>query len=283
MSQQDRVTPLALVKNQPTSSGEHMQTVVDAWIDTYRAAGKSEGTIRTRLSYLRAMVRTGIDPLTVTPDALQAYLASRSELSPEGRKSMMVTLRSFYKFSYRRGYIALDLAEELPSVSVPKGVSKPITEAALATARALADTETMLMLDLGTHAGLRRSEMANVHASHVGDFGLVVKGKGGVTRLVPIHPRLHERLYGLEGWAFPSPIRAGQPVTPDYIADRLERVLPRPFSPHSLRHYAGTKWYQASHDITAVQHLLGHADVSTTMRYIQVNHDALTAAVNAVA
>jgi len=259
-----------------------MEEIIDAWLDTYRAAGRSPGTIRARQSYVRTAART-VPLLTLTPDELLAYLASRSDLSPEARKSMVIGLRSFYTWAFRRGLIEVDLARELPRVTVPRALPHPITELDLARARSVADRETRLMLDLAAFAGLRRAEIARVHRDDVTDQGLRVVGKGRVERLIPMHDLLAGRLTGLRGWAFPSPRVSGRPVTPDYVSTRMEAVLPEPWTCHALRHYFATKAYQGTRDLRAVQELLGHRSPDTTQRYTLIGLAALEAAVRAVA
>lgn len=259
-----------------------MDELIEQWLDTYRAAGRSPHTIRVRKTYV-VIAAAHLDLLTATPEQIATYLASRAHLSAEARKSTMVALRSFYRWAHRRGHTPTDLSLELPSVTVPKGTPKPITAAALEQARSQADAETLLILDLAALAGLRRSEIARVHARDVTDAGLIVHGKGGRERVVPIHPRLRLRLAALTGWAFPSPVRAGQHVSPDYIASRVEAVVPSPYSAHSLRHYFATSAYRGTGDIRSVQLLLGHASVETTQRYVLTDTDALAAAVMAVA
>jgi site-specific recombinase XerD len=224
------------------------------------------------------MSRT-VDPLTIDADTLMAYLASR-QLSPEGRKSMIVALRSFYRWAYRRGLIAVDLAAELPSVSVPITEVRPVDSAVLTRARTIADPQTRLAIDLGALMGLRRSEIAAVHADDVTDLGLRVLGKGSRTRIVPIHPRLKDRLHGLTGYAFPG--RFAGHCSPDYIADLVQRVMPG-VKVHQLRHYFATSVYQRTHDLRSLQKLLGHASIETTQRYVWVDQLDLEAAVRAVA
>jgi integrase len=266
----------------PDLRGKDMETLIEQWLDTYRAAGRSPFTVAARKTYV-VIAAAHLDLLTCTPEQLHAYLASRAHLSPEARKSTVVALRSFFRWAHRRGHAAVDLSEELPTVTVPKGQPKPIPAAALEQARAAADAETLLIIDLAALAGLRRSEIARVHGDDVTDDGLLVHGKGGRVRLVPLHPRLRTRLQALQGWAFPSPVRAGQHVSPDYIASRVEAVVPSPWTAHSLRHYFATSAYRGTGDLRSVQQLLGHASVETTQRYVLVDTDALARAVSAVA
>ena len=255
---------------------------VEDWLDTYRAAGASPETVRCRASYVRTMLNH-LDPATATGQDVTRYLASRHGLSPEARKSMCASLRSYFTWLRHHGLTEHDLAAALPRIHVPPSAPRPISVEALRAALAEADEETTLMLLLGAYAGLRRAEIARVHSDDIDGLAIRVTGKGGVTRRVPIHPMLAGRLARITGWAFPSPVRPGQHVTPDYIADRLGRVLPPPYTPHSLRHYFATMAYRGTHDLRAVQQLLGHARPETTARYTLVDEDAMTAAVRAVA
>ena len=259
-----------------------MATHIETWLDTYRAAGAAESTIRNRRSYITHADRN-LGLLTATPESLTNYLACRHQLAPESRKSMIVALRGFYKFAHRRGLIGIDLSAELPTVTIPRGKPRPVEADGLTRARTVADDETLLMLDLGSLAGLRLNEIARLHSNDISDFGIRVMGKGERIRIIPVHPRLRERLRKIQGWAFPSPIRSGQHVTPDYISRRIEKVLPSGFTTHSLRHYFATTVYINSHDLRSVQELLGHASIETTQRYVLVDTAALTRAVMSIA
>ena len=255
---------------------------VSAWLDTYRAAGASPGTVAVRSSHIERLARHG-NLLSNTTRDLQAFLMQYRHLAPESRKSMTESVRLFYRWAVLEGLIDVSPADGLRRVRAPRGVPRPIPQHALRAALALADDETTLMILLGAYAGLRRAEIARVHSDDVDGLAITVTGKGGVRRRVPIHPMLAGRLARINGWAFPSPRRPGEHVTPDYVSDRLGRVMPAPYTPHSLRHYFATAAYRGTHNLRAVQQLLGHASPTTTALYTLVDEDDMTAAVESVA
>ena len=254
---------------------------VSEYLGWLAAGDASTGTLRLRRSQLSHFDRHY--PLLSATEADLAGWLAQPGLKRETRRSRKAALHGFYKWAQARGLVEQNPAALLHRIKPDDPLPHPISEHDLARAFALADAETALMLALGAYAGLRRAEIAATHADWVQPLGLMVVGKGGKVRRVPVHPQLRPRLSGLAGWAFPSPRIAGRHVTTTYIEDRLGAVLPAGNTPHSLRHRFATQAYQACRDITVVQRLLGHANVSTTMRYVRLVDDDLDAAVNAVA
>lgn len=244
-----------------------------------RAAGRSEGTIKLRVWQLQDFAGCcPVQLLRAKPDHVLNFMAGRN-WAPETRKSMAAALRGFYGWATDSGLVERDPTERLPKVRAPKGEPKPIPERVLVDALGAADAETWQMLALGAYAGLRRAEIARVHSEHVTDQGLRITGKGGHTRVVPIHPMVREALAGCDGWRFPSTVRNGHPVNADYIHQRVSRVLPHPWTTHTLRHRFASRAYATTRDLRAVQTLLGHSTPETTARYVLVPDDSLTAAV----
>lgn len=136
------------------------------------------------------------------------------------------------------------------------------------------------MILLATFGGLRRSEIARVHADDVEDGFLIVTGKGGRRRFVPIHPVLAPHLEVVRirgGWAFPG--RFAGHCHPDHVGKHLARLLGSGWTGHTLRHRFATEAYRGSRDLRAVQELLGHASVATTQIYVGLDTEALTNAV----
>lgn len=262
------------------SGGRSPDPLIEAWLDWLSSGTTAASTIRQRRYILGAFARE-YPLLTATADDIQHYVG-RPQRGPEARKSVLATLRSFYRWALARGIVNHDPTLLARSVRVPPGIPKPVPEAVLARAFARADEATRLMLSLGSYAGLRLSEIAAVHSRDVGETGLRVIGKGAKVRRVPIHPMLAPQL-DFTGWAFPSPMDPEQHVSRDFISSRVEEALGGGWTTHSLRHRAGTQWYRATKDLRAVQMLLGHASPTTTARYVLVDEDALVATVNSVA
>jgi site-specific recombinase XerD len=261
------------------SGGRSPDPLIEAWL-TWMASGfTAESTIRQRRYILGAFAREY--PLVDATGADVEEYVGRSRRGPEARKSVLATLRSFYRWALARGLVDHDPTLLARSIHVPAGVPKPVPEAVLARALAKADEATRLMLTLGAYAGLRLSEIAAVNSRDVSETGLRVLGKGAKVRRVPVHPLLAPQLE-FTGWAFPSPLDPDHHVSRDYVSSRVEAVLSG-HTTHSLRHRFATSAYRATKDLRAVQMLLGHTSPTTTALYVLVDEDSLVAAVNAVA
>lgn len=260
-------------------------SVLEQWVQYLKAAGQSKGTIGIKLSYLKRLAQVHPDLLTVTESDLLAWL-SRDDWKPETRKSARSNVRAFYSWAHRSGLIEQDPSLYLPSVRVPSGKPRPAAETQVQTALTQAEGKQLVMVLLAAYAGLRRNEIATLRRQDVSAYGLHVTGKGGRTRLVPIHPALagplNEYLASHDSpWVFPSDRREGEHVSNDHVYRQVREVLGA--STHTLRHRFATKAYQGSHDLRAVQELLGHSSPQTTQRYTLVETDALNAAVLSVA
>lgn len=266
-----------LVRHTQSMYADHL----DAYVQNLRAAGRAPTTVRLRRMHLeRWFSWLGSDPLTVQPDELTAYMAA-NDWKPETRKSVRASLRGFYQWAEETERIHVDPSRRLPRVTVPQGIPHPTPSLVVDHAIDNADPRTLLMLMLAAYAGLRRAEIAALHGSAVIGDTLVVTGKGGRTRSVPIHPRLAEALGGVRGYVFPG--RDNGHLSPDRVGRVMRDALGDGWTAHSLRHRFATRAYAAERDLLTVQQLLGHSSVATTQRYTQVPDDARRRAVDNVA
>lgn len=150
------------------------------------------------------------------------------------------------------------------------------------------DPRIALGSQLAAEAGLRRTEIAPVSTDDLIDDllgrSIIVHGKGGKTRIVPLPESLdhaltiHVRDHSGEGWLFPGAVDGH--ISPTWIGKLINEALPKPWSLHCLRHRFATRLYQGTHDLVVVQQLLGHASVSTTQRYLALPSETLRHAVN---
>ena len=249
------------------------------YVSWLRAGGLSEGTIHLRVHHLTRFSRH-YDLATATTEDVIGWLENPTWKAAT-RMSARSSLRSYYKWALEADVLTVDPTAKTRSVKAPPRAIKEAPEDALTVALASVGERDRLAIMLAAYAGLRRAEIANLHADDIGERMLTITGKGNRTRRVPIREQLAGPLRaardrggyvfrGADGWS---------PVTADAMGRRIARALPDKWSAHSLRHYYAGHVYRASHDIRSVQKLLGHSSIATTEIYTMVNDDDLHAAV----
>ncbi len=221
-----------------------------------------------------------------------------------GRASIarkLSTVRSFMRYAFREGRIGSNPAELVASPRVPRGLPRNLTVDEIFNMLGkihnddLASLRDLAMLELLYASGLRVGELTSLNLTDfaLGDRIVRVLGKGRKERLLPFGSKAAQALrrwfersqelrarFGEAEAAFLN-LRGGR------LTDRsVRRILLRRLreaaiharvSPHALRHSFATHLLGAGADLRAIQELLGHASLSTTQRYTQVNTDALMA------
>jgi integrase/recombinase XerC len=273
-------------------SGECLSAVqvISDYLAWFSTGQPSHGTLKVRSNHLAALAAKHPDLFAVTSEDLQRHL-NNPNWAQQTKKSHRSTLRSFYGWAYRYELIAKDPSADLRPIKIPVGRPRPAPEANVEAAIANASPTDQVMVLLAAYAGLRRNEIATLRQSEVEGNRLRVTGKGGRTRLVPIHPKLVEPLTQQldrakdHEWVFPSPVKYNceRHISPDYVSKTLKRLLGGELTAHTLRHRFATKAYQGTKDIRAVQELLGHSSPSTTAIYTLIEDDQLASAVGMIA
>lgn len=255
--------------------------LIDAFSQWLEAGGSASGTVALRVAHLKRFAQDA-DLAEATTEDVLAWL-SNPTLKPATRRSYRASLRMFYRWMRLTGRRQDDPTEATRPVRVPRSAPRPASAEALDEALANACQEDRLALLLAALAGLRRAEIANLHADDLGDTSIRVEGKGGVVRYVPIHPALMKELRpwaARGGYLFRG--RGGtSAISADAMGRRISRLLDT--GAHSLRHKFATDAYRGTKDLRAVQELLGHSSIITTQVYTAVGDDAMTQAVNSIA
>jgi integrase/recombinase XerD len=155
------------------------------------------------------------------------------------------------------------------------------------------DLRLAALVELLYGSGLRASELVSLPARALATDRpfLILRGKGGRERLVPISDRARAAVAAWRGhvpaeglWLFPS----GKSHLSRVRLFQLVRALaaqagidPARVSPHVLRHAFATHLLEGGADLRALQTMLGHADIATTQIYTHVDAARLISLVNA--
>ncbi|MBM6593451.1 site-specific tyrosine recombinase XerD [Microvirga sp. BT291] len=285
--------------------------------------GASKNTLdayrRDLEDYLAYLGQAGREPDGADAATVRGFMASLEErgLKASSAARRLSAVRQFHRFLYVEGYAAVDptAAVQAPKKgrALPKVLSVEQVDILLRVAHEAVGREgasrperlraarMACLLELLYATGLRVSELIALprSAAKTRERFLIVRGKGGKERLVPLTDaaRSAARAYldlleeggqaggkgGTKpggGWLFPSDSESGHLTRQAFARDlkaaagaaglRADLV-----SPHVLRHAFASHLLQNGADLRVVQELLGHSDISTTQIYTHVLDERL--------
>ncbi|MEO7635891.1 MAG: tyrosine recombinase [Sphingomicrobium sp.] len=281
------------------------QALIDRFLDMMAAeAGASGNTLAAyRNDLVKAREVLGSDFASASPDDVSRLGACWSALAPSTVARRSAALRRFFGFLVDDGLRDDDPSPALPRPRFERPLPRILDEREIermfeaAESRAKSGESNALrnlaLLELLYGSGLRASELVGLPRGAVrpGQPFLIVSGKGGKERLVPISSRAQEavaawreQLAGDRPWLFPSGkahlsrVRLFQ-IVRAMAADA--EIAPDRVSPHVLRHAFATHLLAGGADLRVLQSLLGHADIATTQIYTHVDSARLVELVNA--
>jgi integrase/recombinase XerC len=243
------------------------------------------------------------------PAEFRAWLAERARqgLARTSTARAFSSVRSFFAFLDKRGLAHNASIGAIQTPKLPRSLPKALSERDMEDLLdAPPDQERAAWLDLRDAAillllygaGLRIGEALGLTKSMVEGLltasqdTLNVTGKGNKTRLVPLLPQALEALTAYRDacpyMAALGPRDAffvgarGGPLDPAIVQKRVRDIrralgLADSVTPHALRHSFATHLLGAGGDLRTIQELLGHASLSTTQRYTDVDTARLTA------
>ena len=211
----------------------------------------------------------------------QVYLTKEKKLATGSILIAISALRFLYKVTLKKDWTFADIIpapkkpETLPVVLSPEEVLRFLACVASRKHRAILTTCYA--------AGLRVSEAIALTPPAIDSKRMVVRveqGKGMKDRYVMLSPKLLEilrqwwRAERPEHWLFPGDM-PGQHITRYAVEDACRKAqhtckIPKPITPHSLRHAFAVHLLEQGTDVRTIQLLLGHRSLATTAKYLRI-------------
>jgi integrase/recombinase XerC len=237
------------------------------------------------------------DLTELTASDFRSFMAKRRKAGVESRTlaRQLSAIRSFFRFAERNAHFANAALSSLRSPKLPHAVPKPLSidaAAQVAAGDVMSTDETPKWVEARDRAvltllyacGLRISEAIGLTLQQSKSSPLVITGKGGKTRIAPVLPRVREVLDGYIDLC-PFPLKPnepmfrgvrGGPLNARNIQLLIETMrgalnLPDTATPHALRHSFATHLLGNGADLRVIQELLGHASLSSTQIYTEVD------------
>jgi len=243
------------------------------------------------------------------PAEFRAWLAERARLGLARTSTARAfsSVRSFFRFLDKNKLAHNASIGKLQTPKLPRSLPKALSEGdmndlletpALLEREPWIDLRDTAILLLLYGAGLRIGEALALTKGTVegllkaGHDTLQITGKGNKTRLVPLLPQTIEAMTAYrDACPLLAPLGAshafflgarGAPLDPAIVQKRVRETrqqlgLPDSVTPHALRHSFATHLLGAGGDLRTIQELLGHASLSTTQRYTDVDSARLNA------
>ena len=294
-----------------TGGSAHAAEWCAAFLEAQAAEqGAARNTIEAYARDLRDFAdwlsRQSLTPATAQQGDIEAYLiALEAEgLAKSTRARRLSAVKQLYRFAFedrlRADNPAMRIKGPGRDARLPKTLSEAevdrLLDAARATGRGARDrARNTCLMELLYATGMRVSELVSLPlaAARGNPQMLMIQGKGGKERMVPLSPPARA---ALQDWlelvdAEAEAARAEGRAPPRYLfassgkSGHLTRhrfyalikemavaagISPAAVTPHTLRHAFATHLLANGADLMAIQALLGHADVATTEIYTHV-------------
>src|ERR1700737_20269 len=245
----------------------------------------------TQMVYVRAVMQLARH-YRKSPDQLQreeirgylVHLIQKRRVAPSTYNQIRCALKFFYQVTLGQEWILDRIVCQKTEKHLPVVLSQSEVVQFFASIRKMKlKFRALFMTIYGT--GLRGSEAAALQVSDIDSQRMVIRvrqGKGKKDRYVMLSPKLlaalreYWKAFRPQTWLFFSGRDRSRPLTRNSILKSCPSIsrragLSKRVTLHSLRHSFATHLLEAGTDLRTIQLLLGHADVRTTIIYLQVS------------
>ena len=223
-------------------------------------------------------------PEALGPDEIrsyQVYLTNEKKLAPSSIIIAVAALRFLYKVTLRKDW---RLEEIIPTPKKPQKLPIVLSpEEVLRFLACVRNIKHRTILTTCYAAGLRVSEAICLKVTDIDSERMVIRveqGKGRKDRYVMLSTNLLQTLRDWwrvdkpKGWLFPGDL-VGSHIgrhTVEWACQKAHRRcrIPKPITPHCLRHAFAVHLLESDTDVRTIQLLLGHRSLATTANYLRI-------------
>ena len=213
--------------------------------------------------------------------AYQIYLTNEKKLATGSITIAISALRFLYRATLKKDWSFADL---IPSPKVPQKLPVILSpEEVVQFLDCVRSRKHRAILTTCYAAGLRISEAVALTPPTVDSKRMVIRveqGKGRKDRYVMLSPKLLEilrawwRVEKPKDWLFPGDF-PGRHITRSAVEQECQKArrickIPKPITPHSLRHAFAVHLLEQGTDVRTIQLLLGHRSLATTAKYLRI-------------
>ena len=271
----DRAVRVEVVGSNPTDPTTSRTGAVARIFRTLwelKKEGQSEGTLRAKGDRLRYLSKhVDLDD----PEAVKGYIANHSRWSNAYRQGVA--------YAYNSYVLANGLKWDLPRFRIEDKLPRIQTEERINQVIVRARGKYVLVFSILRDTGMRPIELERTRARDIDlERGTIIvrTAKGGVGRIVQVRKQtlvllkeyLGRRSFGLDDRPFPRRKKmTGRWVRlRNTVAKKLMDPAFRTIRLYDLRHFAATMTYHKTRDILYTQKMLGHRNLRSTLRYVQL-------------
>ncbi|HZV46281.1 MAG TPA: tyrosine recombinase XerC [Thermodesulfovibrionales bacterium] len=257
--------------------------------------GASSHTLRAYRKDLREFSESvKCEPNNIDIIDLRGFIAGQIQkgLNKTTVSRRLSSIRSFFKFLYREGYMKTNPAKLVSNPKVPKllprflSVDDVFSLVEKPEGIGFLPARNRAVLELLYSSGLRVSELSGINTDdiHIKECLIKIKGKGKKERIVPIGSKAIDAMksYIIERMLLKSKERAlflnrmGKRLTERGVRRIVVKYaraigIHGRIGPHTLRHSFASHLLQGGADLRVIQELLGHASLSTTQKYTHLD------------
>jgi integrase/recombinase XerD len=207
----------------------------------------------------------------------QVYLRNERKLAPSSIIIAVAALRFLYKMTLHKDW---SLEEVIPTPKTPQKLPIVLSpEEVLQFLGLVRSIKHRTILTICYAAGLRVSEAVCLKITDIDSQRMVIRveqGKGRMDRYVMLSPKLLQSLRDWwrvdrpKGWLFPGDVVGNHTV--EWACQKAHRRcrIPKPITPHCLRHAFAVHLLESGTDVRTIQLLLGHRSLATTATYLRI-------------